>query len=202
MDWGRLFMLTAVGGISGIASQVVGFAFLTLSIYNSPWFIWTEHDLSFFGAEGSATRLFNSGVVIAGILSLIFATGLWWSPLSNRWLGRIAIACLILGSAALSATGTFPRNIVIPHNIASLAFFTCIAIAIFLFGLDAITGGSVIWGWLSIIAAVLMVAFQQFPWPWTGGAIPQLLSCLPWSLWTVALAVRLLASPESLSFKP
>lgn len=193
-------MLITIGGISGIASQVVGLVFLFLSISRSPWFSWTEHDLSFLGVEGSATRLFNSGLIIAGLLSLIFAVSLWWSPLSHRWLGKLSIACLVLGSAALSATGALPRNIVTPHNIASLSFFILIAVAIFLFGVEAITARSMAWGWLSIIAAVLIIVFQQIPWTWTGGAIPQQLSCLPWSGWTVALAVSMLINPEPPGF--
>ncbi len=194
-------MLNVIVGIAGIASQAVGLASLVATISMSPWFVWTEHDLSFCGVEGSATKIFNSGLIIAGLLSLVFAAGLWGSPFSARWPGKLSIACLALGSAGLSATGICPRTMVLPHNIASLSFFVFTAAAICLFGLEVLTGGSVVWGWLSIIAAVIMVTLQQFPWPWTGRAIPQMLSASLWSLWTIAVAVRLLTSLEGLGFR-
>ena len=47
-------------------------------------------------------------------------------------------------------------------------------------------------GLLSLIAGSLIIALYLIPWPWNGGAIPQLLFCLPWSLWTVVFGVGLL----------
>jgi hypothetical protein len=48
------------------------------------------------------------------------------------------------------------------------------------------------WGLVSLTAGFLIIAFMLVPWPWSGGAISQLLFCLPWSLWTILFGVVLL----------
>lgn len=193
-------MLIRVAGFCGLASQVIGLITLLVVVSQSPWFSWTDNDLSVLGVIGSARPIFNAGLILAGVFSFIFALGLGKSSLSEGRLGRVGIVSLVLGSAALSAMGIFPRNIDIPHDSASLAFFIFMPIAIFLFGIRAVTSGQKIWGNLSLSAAILMICLQLIPWPWPRGAIPQLLSGLSWSIWTSALSISLLVmstSPET-----
>jgi len=185
-------VLRIIAGVCGIASQVAGLVSLLLAVSMAPWFSWTENYLSVLGVRGSATALFNAGLVLAGAFSLIFAIGLGKCLLSGRWLGRFGTASLVLGSMAFAAIGVFPRTTGIPHNLASLAFFTFIMLAIFFIGVTLLNTSPKIWGVLSLAATALIAIFRLIPWPWSGGAIPQLLSCLPWSLWTIAFAVRLL----------
>ena len=66
-------MLSCIAGACGIASQLVGLAILLASISICPWFSWTEKYISVLGVEGSATTLFNSGLILTGVLSLVFA---------------------------------------------------------------------------------------------------------------------------------
>ncbi len=189
-------MLRRIAGVCGITSQLVVFTALLVVISSSPWFSWTGNDLSVLGVEGSATTLFNWGLVLTGVLSLIFAIGLRQSLLSSR-LGQLGMVSLVLGSIAISAVGIFPRTIDLPHDLASVAFFMFIIMALLLVGVAAIAASQMRWGLLSLMAGVLIVAFWLVPWPWSGGAIPQLLFCLPWSLWTIIFGVGLLvrASP-------
>ena len=192
-------MLRRVAGVCGITSQSVGLISLLATVSMSPWFSWTGNHLSVLGVKGSATTLFNFGLILTGVLSLIFAIGLGKNPLSRRLLGQLGVASLVLGSVALSAMGAFPRTTGLPHNLASLAFFLFIPLAISLIGIGIISTSQKIWGALSLMAAILIVVFQLVPWPWSGGAIPQLLSVLSWSLWTIAFGVRLLMKPKSAS---
>lgn len=185
-------MLIRVAGFCGLTSQVIGLITLLVVVSQSPWFSWTDNDLSVLGVVGSARPIFNAGLILAGALSFILAIGLGKSFLSEGRLGQAGVVSLTLGSVALSAMGIFPRNIDIPHDSASLAFFIFMPIAIFLFGIRAVTTGQKIWGNLSLSAATLMICLQLIPWPWPRGAIPQLLSALPWSLWTSALSISLL----------
>ena len=189
-------MLRSIAGVCGITSQVIGLVFLLAAVSRSPWFSWTENYLSVLGVRASAATLFNSGLILTGLFSLIFAIGLVKSFPSGRVLGKIGAVSLVLGSMALSAMGIFPRTTDIPHDGASLAFFICILMAILLIGIRAMTTSQKIWGVMSIVAVSFIVAFGLVPWPWSGGAIPQLLSCSPWSLWTIAFGVRLLAKPN------
>ena len=158
----------------------------------SPWFSWTENYLSVLGVNGSTITLFNYGLILTGVLSTIFAIGLGRSLLSGRLLGLLGMVTLVLGSAALSIMGIFPRTIGMTHNCASLAFLLLISLAIFLIGISLITLSQKTWGVLSLTAVILIATFQIVPWPWSGGSIPQLLSVLLWSLWTLTFGVRLL----------
>jgi len=184
-------VLRRIAGVCGITSQLVGLTALLVAISSSPWFSWTENHISVLGVEGSATTLFNWGLILTGLLSLIFAIGLGRSLLSSR-LGQSGMVSLILGSMAISTMGIFPRSIDLPHDVASIAFFVFIILALLLIGVAAIIASQMRWGLLSLIAGVLIIAFWLIPWPWSGGAIPQLLFCLPWSLWTIVFGVGLL----------
>ncbi len=180
-----------IAGVCGITSQIVGLTALLVTISNSPWFSWTENHISVLGVEGSATTLFNWGLILTGVLSLIFAIGLGKSLLSSQ-LGQWGRSSLVLGSVAMSAVGIFPRTIRLLHNLAGLAFLAFIVLALLLVGVAAVSASQLRWGLLSLTAGVLIVVFWLVPWPWSGGAIPQSLFCLPWSLWTIVFGVGLL----------
>lgn len=167
---------------------------LLVAISSSPSFSWTEDYISLLGVEGSTATLFNAGLILAGVFCLIFAIGLRKSFLSSR-LGRSGIASLILGSMALSAMGIFPQNIDLPHDLASILFFVFVVLALVFTGVAALAASQTVQGLLSLAAAVLIITFRVIPWPWSGGAIPQLLFFLPWSLWVTAFAVGLLLRP-------
>ena len=187
-----------VTGVCGIVSQLVGLTVLLVAaISSSHWFSWTEEHISAFGVEGSAKVLFNSGLILAGILSLIFAIGLGRCLLSG-WLGRSAVVFFILASLAVFAMGVFPRTWDFMHGASTVAFFVCITLALLLIGVVAITASQMAWGLLSITAAVLVAAFLLIPGPLAGGAITQLFAYLPWSLWMIAFGIMLLVSPISL----
>ena len=188
-------MLRSIAGVCGITSQVIGLTTLLAAISSSPWFSWTENYLSVLGVKGSTTMLFNSGLILTGVFGLIFAISLGKSLLSAR-LGQLGMVSLILGSIAISAMGIFPRTTGLPHDCASLAFFIFVTLALFFIGVRAIIVSEMMWGALSLTAVFVIIVFQLVPWPWSGGAIPQLLSCLPWSLWTIVFGVRLLVRPK------
>ena len=192
-------MLRRVAGVCGISSQAIGLVSLLIVVSMSPWFSWTENYLSVLGVKGSTTTLFNSGLILTGVLSTIFAIGLGRSLLLDGLLGQLGMASLILSSAALSIMGIFPRTIGITHNCASLAFLLLISLAIFLIGIKLITLSQKTWGVLSLTAVILIATFQIVPWPWSGGAIPQSLSVLLWSLWTISFSFGLLMNPKPAS---
>ena len=184
--------------VCGIVSQFVGLTVLLVAaISNSPWFSWTEEHISAFGVEGSVEMLFNSGLILAGIFSLIFAIGLGRCLLSGR-LGQLAMVFFILGSIAVFSMGAFPRTWDFAHGASTAIFYVCIVLALLLIGVVAITASQMAWGLLSITAAVLVAGLLLVLGPLSGGAIGQLFAYLPWSLWMIAFGVMLLVSPISL----
>jgi len=195
---GRMARVRRITGVCGIISQLIGLAaLLVAAVSNSLWFSRTEEHISAFGVEGSVEMLFNGGLILAGILGIIFAIGLGWCLLSGR-LGRLAMGSLILSSAAVFAMGVFPRTWDFMHGASATVFFVCITLALLLIGVVAITASQMVWGLLSITAAALVAAFLLIPGPLAGGAITQLLAYLPWALWTIAFGVMLLVNPISL----
>ena len=187
-----------VTAVCGIVSQFVSLTVLLVAaISNSPWFSWTEEHISAFGVEGSVEMLFNSGLILAGIFSLIFAIGLGRCLLSGR-LGQLAMVFFILGSIAVFSMGVFPRTWDFAHGASTAIFYVCIVLALLLIGVVAITASQMAWGLLSITAGVLVGGIQIVLGPLDGGAIGQLLAYLPWSLWMIAFGIMLLVRPISL----
>jgi len=181
-----------IGGVCGIISQAVGAIALVTALALFPHFSWTDNFLSFLGAEDSSALAFNYGLVAGALLGLVFAAGLWNGPFCRRVVVKAGIASLVMGLLGFGGIGMFPRTHPVPHNLASLAFYSFIPLALLLIGIGGLLVRPRVWGVVSILAAALVAGFQHIPWPWTGGAIPQLLTALPWSAWTVAFAIRLL----------
>ncbi|MFC2034346.1 DUF998 domain-containing protein [Chloroflexota bacterium] len=188
-------MMKKISGACGIASQVVVLTALLVVIANSPWFSWTGNHISVLGVKGSVTALFNWGLILAGLLGVFFAIGLKKNLPFSR-LNNLGVLSLILGSMALLAIGVFPRSIDLPHDIASISFFIFIIMALLFIGMAMITVPRKGWGLFSLTSGVLIIIFWLIPWSWDGGAIPQLLFCLPWSLWTIVFAVDLITKTE------
>jgi len=189
-----------ITGVCGIVSQLVILtALLVTAISNSPWFSWTQNHLSAFGVEGSAKTIYNGGLILAGILGIMFAIGLGWYLLSG-WLGQLAMVFLVLGSMAVFAMGVFPRSWDFAHGASTVAFYVCIIVALVCVGVVLIIASQMPWGILSIIIGVLVTALLLIPGPLAGGAITQLFAYLPWSLWTITFGIILLVSPVSLEY--
>ena len=195
----RAVVVRRITGGCGIMSQLVGLTVLLVAISNDPWFSWTKDHMSALGVEGSAKMIYNGGLILVGIFSLIFVIGLGRCLLSG-WLGQSAMVFFILGSAAVFTMGAFPRTFDFMHGASTTAFFVCITLALLLIGVAAITASQMAWGLLSITAGVLVAAPQLVLGPLSNGAVIQLLAYLPWSLWTIALGVMLLMNPSSLGY--
>ena len=78
-----------ISGICGIITPLIAYTFILLAINYYPPFSWTDNALSDLGVvKGITSVLFNSGLIIAGILTLVFATGLF-RFLNERATGKI-----------------------------------------------------------------------------------------------------------------
>ena len=122
--------ISKIAGICGILIPITCFTFIELAILQSPWFRWTQHALSDLGVEGISAIFFNSGMIIAGILALIFSIGLI-RILSNKTGAYI----LCLSSIALIGIGLFPETIFTIHFIVSASFFVSLVISFLIIGL-------------------------------------------------------------------
>jgi len=85
-------------GICGILVLIVFLFSLFLSIQQSSWFSWTDNAISELGKEDAVTDIFNNGLIITGILLLVFSIGLS-KELKNRFVSPLFFC--------LSANSTF-----------------------------------------------------------------------------------------------
>ncbi len=185
--------------ICGLAAPFVALTFTRIAYQKSPWFQWTKENLSLLGLEGPGKIFFNGGLVLTAILTMIFIIGLGKSLPLWQTLERLGILTLSLGSVALAIIGLVPRSHALPHNIASGAFFILMPLGVFTLGLSLAKYGKLTLAIFSLATAILIIGLQLAPWPWQGGAIPQLLSMLPWSVWMISVAIILLLKPNLLS---
>jgi hypothetical membrane protein len=112
-----------LSGMMGIVAPVVAFTCILLSIASYAPFSWINDALSDLGVkEGITAPLFNGGLVISGVLALIFASGLL-KLLDKNILDKIGVLTFALTALALIAAGVFPENAKPTHYYASVAFF-------------------------------------------------------------------------------
>jgi len=179
--------ITKITGFCGILIPIVIFTFIGLAISQSPWFRWTDHALSDLGVEEISAFLFNTGIIIGGVLAFIFSLGLI-KQISNK-----AGAYLFsLSSLALIGIGIWPENVETLHFITSAAFFVLIALFLIVTGFtikqDQFERSM---GLLAIIFAIIAIGSTSFLIPWDGIAIPEFCSCFPAFIWCMIFGLKM-----------
>ena len=179
--------ITRIAGICGILLPIVVFMCIGFAMSHSPWFRLTEHALSDLGVEGIPAIFFNSGMILGGILILVFSIGLI-KILSNKTGAYI----LSLSSLALIGIGIFPGTGYALHFIVSTAFFALLTISLLFIGLtikqDQFERNV---GMLAALFAILAICSTVLIVPWEGIAIPESLSCFPAFIWCMMYGVKM-----------
>ncbi len=180
--------------ICGFLTPIVAYTFIFIAIANAPWFMWHKNALSDLGAHAGSDVIFNSGLMIAGILESIFAIGLL-----NNFKGiirKIGAVILFLSAIALFGIGLFPETAGEIHFYFSVAFFVLFPIGIFVFSIPYVRkneNGRML-GFLAIGVFIASIIIWSFPWKSfgvTGVAIPEFLSSLCGAIWILAASFKL-----------
>jgi len=176
-----------VAGLCGVIAPVAAFSFIFIAISLSPWFSWTANALSDLGV-GEAAWVFNSGLMVSGVLAAVFGAGLWAAH-RGQGLGRAGSVLFFAAAVALFGIGLFSEAAGPIHGYFSVAFFVLLPLALFVLGAGSIMAGFRWFGSLTILAGVL----AGIPWAfsWDGVAIPEAISALVVSVWVVAEGARL-----------
>ena len=184
-----------ISGICGILTPIVACAFILPAIVLYPQFSWTANALSDLGVVSGATAiLFNSGLVISGVLAMLFASGLFIVFRENM-LGRIGAFIFLLGALALIAIGIFPENVKPMHYYASVTFFVLLPTSMFMIGAAFLFMARLKTGVFTFLLAMfaVIVWVVQFSARFVSGvAIPETLSALSASTWSVVLGFKIL----------
>ena len=185
-----------IAGLCGIAGPLLSLLFISLAISNSlSWFSWEDNALSdLAGTQATTTvaTIFNSGLIIGAILSIIFAVGLM-QTLHKRIIGFTGTLILLLADISLFAIGVFPETVVSIHFYVSVAFFSLFPISLLLIGASMIKETSektlgfatILFGIFAIMsAAPIMLAGVA------DVGIHELLAVLSGSMWSIVLGIK------------
>lgn len=184
-----------ISGACGVLAPIVAFAFISLAITSYPQFSWTENALSDLGVqEGATALLFNSGLVMSGILSFIFAFGLF-TVLGDKTLGKIGAVLFVLVALALTAIGVFPENVKPTHYYVSVMFFALFPISAFTIGTTFLLKANFKMGFFTFLVAIVAAAVWIIHWTIGFGsnvAIPETLSGISASTWAIVSGFKML----------
>jgi hypothetical membrane protein len=183
-----------ISGVCGILAPIVAFTFILLAILNFPQFSWTGNALSDLGVqEGVTAILFNSGLVIGGILALVFASGLF--VLQKTMLGRIGVFIFVLAALAFMAIGVFSENAEPTHYYVSVTFFVLFPISMLVIGAAFLLTAKLKMGFFTFLAAIVAELVWAIHWTIGFGsnvAIPEALSALSALIWLMVLGFKML----------
>ncbi|MCW4046385.1 MAG: DUF998 domain-containing protein [Candidatus Bathyarchaeota archaeon] len=189
-------VLLKISGVYGVLAPVLAFTFILAAVSSYPPFSWTNNALSDLGVvPGVTAGVFNSGLIICGVLCLMFAMGLY-VLLTESVVGRVGVFVFGLACVALAAIGTFPENVSPTHYLVSVAFFVLLPISLLI-----IVGGFWRTGQVQMAAFTLAVAVvAALPWILyfsvhyvPGVAIPEAVSGLAGAVWAVALGYKMMS---------
>ena len=190
--------IKSIQAACGILAPAVAFTSIISSILLHPWFSFPDNALSDLGAVDTPyNAIFNLGLVMAGVLSLVFMPGL--RTLLHGAVGKIGGVVLSAGLVSLILIGVFPEG-TSPHWYVSVGFFVLCATGVTLVGLDqALNAPARPWGVLVLSLVALALVSVSLIWTVDGikPAIPETIGAFAFSEFSVIFAARLLLSGRS-----
>ncbi len=177
-------------GAAGVIAPAIAFTCIILAILSYPDFNWMSNALSDLGVQrGLTAPLFNYGLIVSGLLAVVFAVGML-SYLREKILGKAGAAVFILATIALVSIGLFPENVGPMHYYASVAFFLLVPVAmIFLvagfyqLGRRGVAWFTLLTGLVAAVPWVLQFAVDYVP----NVAIPETISAVSASAWSIVV---------------
>ena len=197
-------MLVRIAGLCGVFGPIVAFICIASSIYYSAWFTWTGNWLSDLGgmvgetpiwaAHGIASVVFNVGLIITGIMGVVFATAIRRIRMLNTRLGRIGTLLLVLDMSALCAVGIFPETTGDLHALVSLIFFFLVALSLLAIGTVVRKSSEKTLGWfVTLLGAISLCSFPFLftPQPWGSNAVAEMFPIVSIAVFTIVFGIGL-----------
>ena len=188
--------LHRIGAYSGILSPIIGFACILTAIASYPSFSWTNNALSDLGViPGITGSIFNFGLIASGLLVFIFAIFGLYTYFHKNWVGKIGVVVFAAGALALVAIGVFNESYSPTHYLVSVAFFTLMPVATFILTCSFLLSHqanlaifTVLAGFAAALPWILQFTINYVP----NVAIPEFISGIVISIWTISLSYRML----------
>jgi hypothetical membrane protein len=183
-----------LAGISGIIGSTLPLIMIYASTMLEASFSWNRNALSDIGVSQTAW-LFNSALIVGGLLNLLFAIGLWNYLDKTKWV-RTGVCLVIISSVSLALVGVFTENYKVIHALVALGYLLLTPLGLICIGVrkkSDITGKvSLILGSLALltifgVSIITFVADLQI-----GFAVPEYLEALVLCIWTFWLSRKLI----------
>ena len=176
-----------LAGICGVLLPIVVFFSTGAALSESPWFSWTQHALSDLGVEGISAFFFNNGIIIAGLLLLVFAYGL-----SKKLTNKTGAYALTISSLALVGVGLIPMTIFALHFALSIVFFVFLVLALFIIGWTirnnkfehALGLAAIIFAFIACCSTIFLKFIE-------GIAIPEAIITFPAFFWIMIYGIKI-----------
>ena len=195
----RTLKLIRLSGISGTISSTLPLIMIFASTVLEESFSWNRNALSDIGVSDLAW-LFNSALVIGGLLNLLFAVGLRSFIDKTVWL-KIGASLIIVSSISLALVGVFTEYYSGIHVLVALGYLLLTPL-----GLICIGGGemshqigkvSLVLGIAALftilgLPIITFVANLQL-----GFAVPEFMESLALSVWTFWVSLKLIKADKT-----
>ena len=177
-----------ISALCGLLAPLTGLVFIVSAVLISPWFSWTGNWLSDLGRTGTAAVLFNTGIILAGFLGVVFAFGM-----RKRFDTFLGTVLFFLGMVAFTGIGLFPETTGNLHLGAALAAFFMLSCSLIPIGLslkktERLMGLFIIAaGFASLISATLFILLQN--------AVAEMFPVVLISAFLMSFSFRILKGP-------
>lgn len=189
---GTAALLAHIGRGCGILAPLVGLGAVALAMILTPSFSWVGGALSDLGNPSApAAWIFNSGLILAGVLALPFAG--WYASQARNRVGQLTAVSTVGTALTLIGTGVFPQSVPL-HGLISLLGYSLLTYTLVLAGTAQVlaeeTRAGLTWIWLGVAHVtgwVLLLIVGEF-FGVGGQAIPETFGVLSLTGWMVTSA--------------
>ena len=190
----RNLKLIRVAGISGIIGSTLPLIMVFASTVLEKTFSWNKNALSDIGVS-QLSWLFNSALIVGGLLNLLFAFGLRSYLGKARWL-KLGVWLFIASSISLALVGVFTENFSIIHGVVSLGYLLLAPLGLIFIGLEEksqrIGKVSFVLGVLDLSSLIILPVVVFGLNLEIGFAVPEFLVALLLSIWAFYVSTKLL----------
>jgi len=188
-----------IAALCGIIAPIFAFACILSAVASWSQFSWADNALSDLGVQQGITAVvFNVGLVVSGLLFLVFAAGSF-TLLRRQVLGKVGVFIFALSCIALIGIGVFNESFSPTHYQVSVAFFVLFPISLLVLSAAFWRLHQRVFGVFTLAVALVAAAVWvlEFTLHYVPNvAVPEFVSGLAGAVWVEALSFRMLKTPS------
>jgi hypothetical membrane protein len=177
--------------VTGLAAAWAAYFFIAAAIGVSPWFSIYDNalsDLGNYGRQGFKAAIFNTGLMVSGILAAVTAV-LILRGKRHRLIIPWSVLLFVAG-VDLVLVGVLSEDFGAAHGVVSVILFTLFGLTLLVYGVCSLLMKDWGPGVYAIAAFLASLATWMIDWPWTGVAIQETIASLLVSVGLTIMAIR------------